>query len=606
MSDAPGIDGFEHIKLIGSGGFADVHLYRQRMPNRTVAVKILRSGELSDAVKRQFIVEANVMARLSNHPGIATIYTAGITAGDRPYLVMEFCPGGSLAERYRSAPLPVAEAVSIGVKMAAALESAHRVGVVHRDVKPANILVTEYGSPVLTDFGIALGHDAALESTMLNNMSTQGSTRDGAGLAYSVPWAAPEVLLESDENDAIADVYSLAATVRTLIEGVSPFEIVGGNNSLLAMSRRVERGESVPWVGDGVPDRLREVIDRAMSVRRGARYQTALEFAYALQSVEVAEGLRSTGVELLSSAADAGQPPVPVEPESPVDDLERTVMRGRPLSPGGTDTSAEAPEAAEVMQPAFSARLVTADLDAGTDRHGEPADTGVEDAGHTTDDAVAASEETQLRTTVDRETSTPIISTTRSGRRRKVVVGAVALASAIAVAAIALPPILAANPTGTPRCENLSDTEKESAVPLTLTQDRLDQLVPDGIDVLCGFSQPWEGQEYPAASGQYHLVVLGGSGTEFVEVARAISAIAIDLGCEAGSDQNYVSENRGNYGPEIRETWFCEDFIDGELNSASVYHLGKAPPQSFSFVPEGVPSSIVVALRLPNDFEGWT
>ncbi|MFK5037009.1 protein kinase, partial [Klebsiella pneumoniae] len=85
---------------------------------------------------------------------IVTVYQAGISADGRPYIVMEYCPG-SLAQRYRVERMPVAEVLSIGVRMSGALESAHHAGLVHRDVKPSNILVTTFGAPVLADFGIS-------------------------------------------------------------------------------------------------------------------------------------------------------------------------------------------------------------------------------------------------------------------------------------------------------------------------------------------------------------------------------------------------------------------------------------------------------------------
>lgn len=571
MSDSPIIDGFEHIELIGSGGFADVHLYRQRMPSRTVAVKILRSAELTDAVKRQFIVEANVMARLSNHPGIATIYTAGITSDDRPYLVMEYCPGGSLAERYRKAPLPIAEAVSIGVRMAAALESAHRVGVVHRDIKPANILVTEYGSPVLTDFGIALGHEAALESTMLQNLSNQGSTRDGSGLAYSVPWAAPEVLLESDDNDAVADVYSLAATLRTLVEGVSPFELPAGNNSFLAMSRRVELGEASSWSRVGVPDRLREVLDRGMSVERASRYQTALELAFALQSVEAAESLRSTHIELLGAT---GEPPVirDAQDATPGDaELGRTILRAR-VHPSGHSSN--------------------------------PADVGVESDGrveelHTIPDVQASrtlQDETQKRPSSQEEDLKRASQLPRRAWRPSRAVVAVALSVILVALGSVGFSLWQSSQNTAPFCPGSPVDNR--AVPLALTDEQQQLLLPEGVWLVCGFSQPLEDQFVASSESGYHVLVLQGYSTNFVEMSRLATLLAPDFPCDED--------------PELAETfdvtrvWSCEDRIDGELNSISVYDIGGPAPDTFPEVPSDLSTSVVVVLRISAGLDAWS
>ncbi len=185
-SAPPILPGLAYIRPLGSGGFADVFLYEQDMPRRDVAVKVLPSDVRDPDLRRMFNAEADVLAHLSAHPSIVTVYQAGISADGRPYIVMEFCPG-SLSQRYRIERMPVDEVLTIGVKMASALESAHRAGLVHRDVKPSNILVTTFGAPVLADFGIS--------------SSLSRETADEV-LAMSIPWSAPEVIAEADRRNA--------------------------------------------------------------------------------------------------------------------------------------------------------------------------------------------------------------------------------------------------------------------------------------------------------------------------------------------------------------------------------------------------------------------
>ena len=116
---------------------------------------MLLAGSLDDEVRAPVPAEANLMAQLSHHPSIVTIYHAAIAADGRPFLVMEYCSRPGLAERYRQERISVAEALRIGIRLAAAVETAHRAGILHRDIKPANVLTTDFGWPALTDFGIA-------------------------------------------------------------------------------------------------------------------------------------------------------------------------------------------------------------------------------------------------------------------------------------------------------------------------------------------------------------------------------------------------------------------------------------------------------------------
>src|SRR5690625_565905 len=169
----PEIEGFSFRQLIGRGGFSDVYLYRQQMPGRDVAIKVLRTEPGEEVGRTQFAAEANLMARVSSHTAIASIFTADVDDEGEPYLVMEYCPGGSLGESFRSSPLSVPRTLRLGVRLASALESAHRAGIVHRDVKPSNVLLTEYGVAVLTDFGISTIDEAFpaadRKSTRLNS-----------------------------------------------------------------------------------------------------------------------------------------------------------------------------------------------------------------------------------------------------------------------------------------------------------------------------------------------------------------------------------------------------------------------------------------------------
>ncbi len=281
-SPPPVLPGFSFVHVLGSGGFADVFLYEQNMPRRQVAVKVMLSEVVDEQVRQMFRAEANLMAQLSSHPAILTVYEAGVSGDGRPYLVMEVC-APTIAERYRRDRIPVAEVLRTGVRVASAVETAHRAGVLHRDIKPSNILTTAYGHPVLADFGIA----STLQSVQ---------TDDTVGL--SVPWSAPEVLLDETPGTVASEVWSLGATVYSLLAGRSPFEDPGGSNSSADLMARIARGRPRPIDRDDVPASLEQLVRRAMSRRPDQRPASALEFARELQAVEAELGLPQTQVEV--------------------------------------------------------------------------------------------------------------------------------------------------------------------------------------------------------------------------------------------------------------------------------------------------------------------
>jgi serine/threonine-protein kinase PknK len=149
----PGIDG---LRYLAGGGFADVYRGVQTAFGREVAVKVIRGGAADDAVRRRFERECRILGSLSNHPNIVTVHDLGWLPTGEPYLVMPFLPGGTVQDRLaREGRIPIAEAAMICAKVARALQVAHDRGVVHCDVKPANVLVTEFGEPQIGDFGIS-------------------------------------------------------------------------------------------------------------------------------------------------------------------------------------------------------------------------------------------------------------------------------------------------------------------------------------------------------------------------------------------------------------------------------------------------------------------
>lgn len=285
VGQPPVLPGYTYVRPLGSGGFADVFLYEQDMPRRVVAVKVLVDDAINPDVLTTFNREADILARLSAHPAIVTIYQASISADGRPYFVMEFCPD-NMSNQYKRGPMPVQTVLDAGVRVAAALETAHRSGVLHRDIKPSNVLITTLGTPALADFGIA----AALT----------GADEQSKTIAMSVPWSAPEVIVGQVAGNVATEVYSLGATMYTMLAGRAPYEPETGER--LPRAQLQERTLTKKYVPTGRTDlvpRLHDLLARALSKDASQRFGSMLELAQELQRAQIDHGLPPTAIEVV-------------------------------------------------------------------------------------------------------------------------------------------------------------------------------------------------------------------------------------------------------------------------------------------------------------------
>jgi eukaryotic-like serine/threonine-protein kinase len=371
-SSAPELPGYTPLQLLGSGGFADVFLYEQRLPRRRVAVKVLLTEELGRDTRAQFVAEANLMAQLSAHPFIVTIFHADVSADGRPYFVMEYCSGPSLAERYKREPFAVEDALRTGIRLAGAVATAHAAGILHRDIKPANVLTNDYGWPALTDFGISSNLEGELPVHTVTAPADASATSSGqSAVGMSVPWSPAEMFEDDPRPDPRSDLFSLAATVHTLLAGRTPFEIPGRPNGSLDLIGRIERGAITPIDRADVPRSLASVLAKGMSVRRDDRYPTAIEFARALQRIELELGYATTGIEVPNLAsrrttsdddADATRARavhvVEAQPRAadPHGDDATRARAPRPVEAQPFTTRPESAEAGTVLRPAPAGR----------------------------------------------------------------------------------------------------------------------------------------------------------------------------------------------------------------------------------------------------------
>ena len=267
--------GFDDVTEVGHGGFGVVYRCTQPSLDRTVAVKVLTSDLDPDNVER-FVREQRAMGRLSDHPHIVTILEVGTTATGRPFIVMPYHAKDSLeALIRRHGPLDWREAVSIGVKLAGALEAAHDVGILHRDVKPGNILLSDYGEPQLTDFGIA---------------RIAGGFQTTAGVITGSPaFTAPEVL-EGATPTPQSDVYSLGATLFCAMTGHAAFERRSGEK-VVAQFLRIT-SQPIPDLREqGLPSDVAAAIEHAMARDPSDRPASAREFGEQLRGVQRSHGV---------------------------------------------------------------------------------------------------------------------------------------------------------------------------------------------------------------------------------------------------------------------------------------------------------------------------
>ncbi|MEV4628148.1 protein kinase [Micromonospora sp. NPDC049523] len=286
-----GVPGCEHAVEIGRGGFGVVYRAWQPAFSRTVAVKVLAADRLDESSRIRFERELKAMGRLSGHPNIVTVHQAGHTRPGNPYILMAYEEGGSLVDRIHadagSGRGPWHDAVAGGVTVAGALETAHRAGVLHRDVKPENILVSRYGELKLADFGLARPLGQIVGRTQR--------------VTASVLHAAPEIL-RGEPASVASDVYALASTVFTWLNGTAAF----APTATEPIARVFERIATDP-VPDlrpyGVPEAVCAALERAMAKDPAARQPSAAQFAHDLQRAQEVSGQPVT--ELVLGGADA-------------------------------------------------------------------------------------------------------------------------------------------------------------------------------------------------------------------------------------------------------------------------------------------------------------
>jgi hypothetical protein len=266
------------LREIGRGASSVVHRAWSPEFARDVAIKVFHTGIAEDDdLRRRFRRECRALGTLTDHPHVVSVFDSGFTPSGQPYLVMAYCAGGSFGRRLAEfGPLPPAEVAVVGIALADALAAAHAHGIVHRDVKPHNVLLTAYGVVALADFGVAGG----------------GGGFDLRSFAATPGYAAPELVAGSGGTgvgNPAADLYALGATLYALLTGGPPHRQRPEEADVAYLMRAA--AEPPPPLGPSVPAALAAVVASCLAPEPAARPADAVTLRHRLRLAAAADGL---------------------------------------------------------------------------------------------------------------------------------------------------------------------------------------------------------------------------------------------------------------------------------------------------------------------------
>jgi len=290
-------------RLIGSGGMGEVYLARDASLRRDVAIKFVNAtAGASDLVTRRLLQEAQAVAAL-DHPGICAVHDVGTDSTGRPYMVMQYVPGETLASRLARGPLPVADTLRISAQIADALAAAHRRGIIHRDLKPQNVMLTPSGQPKLLDFGIAKVVPAA--ETAATNTTITNLTQ-AYGVVGTPAYMSPEQI-QQQPMDGRSDLFALGCILFECLTGHRAFE---GKQNLDVLGQ-------VLHVQPPAPSTMRRELDarhdelcrRLLAKDPAERFQSAEEVVGALGVLQpgIPAVTRSAGHSMLAAVRTKGK-----------------------------------------------------------------------------------------------------------------------------------------------------------------------------------------------------------------------------------------------------------------------------------------------------------
>jgi eukaryotic-like serine/threonine-protein kinase len=263
------------IRQIGSGGMGEVYLAEDRGLQRQVALKILASGD--EKAKRRFVREAITASKLS-HPNVAVVYEAGESENGTGFIAMQYVEGETLRDRLLRGPMPIDEVARIAREIADALDDAHRHGIVHRDIKPGNIMIDAGGRAKVLDFGIA--KLVELDALATPDGSTAVAETTAGKFLGTLQYVSPEQA-GGAAVDHRSDIFSLGVVINEMLTGTNPFAA----STFLETIRRIREVAPPPIQRADCPAELKRIVAKCLEKNRERRYQSARDLVLDLERV---------------------------------------------------------------------------------------------------------------------------------------------------------------------------------------------------------------------------------------------------------------------------------------------------------------------------------
>jgi len=320
------ISHYRIVSKIGAGGMGEVYLAEDTKLARKVALKVLASEFADDKDRMDRFVREAKSASALNHPNIITIYEIGESDGVH-YIATEFIDGKTLNEYAKSKSFSLKAAIEIAVQVGSALDEAHSAGIVHRDIKPDNVMIRSNGLAKILDFGIAKATGSTNELISGEEAATAIQNGTRPGMIIGTPHYMSPEQAKGIGVDARSDIFSFGVVLYEMIAGHLPFQAKDVHRKIIAIQEVVPAPLSQEV--EGVPVRLEEIVEKCLAKDKNERYQTAKDLLIDLRNLRrkidvdaeidrtVAPSLRGTSAAAAPSTQSASAVPPPTASSAP-------------------------------------------------------------------------------------------------------------------------------------------------------------------------------------------------------------------------------------------------------------------------------------------------